>query len=77
VNKLIKKDKSVSESPTLSITLYAAIRIEAVDFYSGQFRTVLSIAAKFRSESAVLVRESQSALSKRKWSVQLPTSDAI
>jgi hypothetical protein len=38
-------------------------RIEAFNFYSEEFGTVKSIVAKFPTESAVSVRESQSALS--------------
>jgi hypothetical protein len=37
--------------------------IEAVNFYTEQFENVKSIVAKFPSESAVLMHESQSAFS--------------
>jgi hypothetical protein len=50
---------------------------EAVIFYSEYFETVKSIVAKFPSEFAVLVGESQSAFSIQKWPDQLPTCKAI
>jgi hypothetical protein len=51
--------------------------IEVVNFYSERFETVKSIVAKFPSESAVLVRESQRAFSDPEVVRSTPTSEAI